>query len=199
MLRSILIYLSQANWARNLVLRFPLSRRVALRFVAGETLKEALPVVKELNDAGRLVTVDLLGEHSATPDEAVNATDKIIRTINAISEGKLRAGISLKLTQIGLKLDQKICEENLLVIVEHASDQGIFVRVDMEEAACLVATLELVNKIRSRGFQNIGTVVQSYMFRSPSDIQNLMRNDVRVRLVKGAYIESPEIAFPKKI
>lgn len=198
MLRSILIYLSQAQWARSLVMRFRLSRRVALRFVAGETLNEAVTVVQGINETGMLATLDLLGEHSETAEAAKRAADKIIESVEAIAEHQLKASLSLKLTQIGLKLDTAICRANLLRICEHASKHEIFIRVDMEEAACLEATLKLIDDVRASGYENIGAVIQSYLYRSAADVENLLQKGITIRLVKGAYKEAASIAFPRK-
>ena len=198
MLRTILIYLSQAEWARSLVMSFGLSRRVALRFVAGETLGEAVKVVQTINNNGMLVTLDLLGEHSDTPEDAERAAAKIIETVEAIADHDLKASVSLKLTQIGLKIDQKICLENLLRICKIADKHQIFVRIDMEEAAVLEATLEIIDAVKEKTYQNIGAVIQSYLFRSVSDVRILLQKEITIRLVKGAYKELPDIAFPKK-
>ena len=198
MLRTLLIYLSQANWARSFVMNFALARRVALRFVAGETLAEAVQVVQTINNAGMLASLDLLGEHSDTPKAAQHAASKIIESLDAIAENNLRATLSIKLTQIGLKLDQEVCFENLLRICRSAHEHQIFVRIDMEEAEVLEATLGLIEAVQNRGFNNIGAVIQSYLFRSTSDVNSLLNKKTTIRLVKGAYKELPKIAYPKK-
>jgi proline dehydrogenase len=197
-MRTILIYLSQAVWARNLVTRFALARRVALRFVAGETLSDAINTVRGINATGMLATVDLLGEHSHSAEAAKVATRHITDAVSALAKNDLRASISLKLTQIGLALDQDICAENLRHILEIAKKNNIFVRVDMEDSANLAATLILIEQMRAEGYSNIGAVIQSYLYRSDQDISDLLQNEITIRLVKGAYKESPHIAYPKK-
>lgn len=198
MLRAFLIYLSQAIWARHLVTRFPLARRTALRFVAGEKLEDALRVVAELNKEGFLVTLDLLGEHTENEAAASQATQAIFKVISSIAERGLRASISIKLTQFGLKLSEDLCGRNLNKILNKANAHGIFVRIDMEEAACVEATLRLNKKNRDAGIENFGLVIQSYLYRSEADTRALLDQGVPIRLVKGAYKESREIAFPKK-
>lgn len=198
MLRSILIYLSQAQWARTMVMSFALSRRVALRFVAGETLSEAVKVVQTINNKGMSVTLDLLGEHSGTPEAAARATFKIIEIVEAIAQYELLASLSIKLTQIGLKMDEDICFNNLLQICQEAARYQIFVRVDMEEAAVLETTLTFIDGVREKGFKNIGAVIQSYLFRSAADVDSLLQKEITIRLVKGAYKELPKVAFPNK-
>ena len=198
MLRAFLIYLSQAVWARQLAMRFPLARRTALRFVAGEELEDALRVVAELNKEGFLVTLDLLGEHTENKLAATQTTQAICQVISSIAESGLRASISIKLTQIGLKLDEDLCGRNLSEILHKANVQGIFVRIDMEEAACVEATLRLNKGARDAGRENFGLVIQSYLYRSEADTAALLDQGVPIRIVKGAYKESRQIAYPRK-
>jgi proline dehydrogenase len=197
-MRAFLIYLSQAAWARRLVMRLPFARRAAGRFVAGESFAEALPAVRELNAAGMLATLDLLGEHTDDVAAATEATRKITDALQQIAESGLRAGLSLKLTQIGLKLDEKICEQNLRLIVHAAQGLGLFVRIDMEDSGCVDSTLRIFSLMRAEGFENLGVVIQSYLYRSESDVLSLLDRSDPIRLVKGAYMEPPDRAFPKK-
>ncbi len=197
-MRGFLIYLSQAAWARRLVMRLPFARRAARRFVAGESFAEALPAVRELNAAGMLATMDLLGEHTDDVAAATEATRKITDVLQQIAASALRANLSVKLTQIGLKLDEKICEQNLRLIVHTAQGLGLFVRIDMEESGCVDSSLRLFGLMRSEGFKNLGIVIQSYLYRSEADVQALLQENAPIRLVKGAYMEPPERAFPKK-
>lgn len=195
MLRSLLIYLSQADWARSFVMGIPLARRTALRFVAGEKLDDALRTVKELNLAGYQVTLDLLGEHTSTKTKAEATTKEIKDLIKAIAQSKLQSSISIKLSQIGLKLSEDLCAKNLATILIIAEEKSIFVRIDMEEAASLEATLRLA---RQHGASNLGLVIQSYLYRSEADTRALVLEGFPIRLVKGAYKEAPELAYPKK-
>jgi proline dehydrogenase len=198
MLRTIIIYLSQAEWARQIVMRFPLARRTALRFVAGENLEDALNVVDDLNSQGYQVTLDLLGEHTANKSEANESTRQILQVIDSISSTDLRASISIKLTQIGLKLNEQLCANNLSKILELAKANSIFVRIDMEEAACVDATLRLANGSEIKRMDNLGLVIQSYLYRSEADTASLLEEGFTIRLVKGAYKETSELAYPKK-
>ncbi len=199
MLRTILIYLSQADWMRRLVMGVGLVRRVAKRFVAGETLEEALAVIKELNQAGMFATLDQLGEHTETFDQAVNTTEDILTILDEIDRSGIKSGLSVKLTQIGLGMDNTLCEKNLARIVGKAAEKNLFVRIDMEDFGSLETTLFLYWKMRrEHGFNNVGMVIQSYLYRSEQDIADLLKADTRIRLVKGAYKEPAELAYPKK-
>jgi proline dehydrogenase len=198
MLRSFLIYLSQAAWAKRLIMRLGVARRMARRFVAGETLAEALQAVRRLNAAGMLATLDLLGEHTADAAAARASTGRIIEVVAGIAEAGLRSGVSIKLTQIGLKLDLALADQNLQDILQAAAERGVFVRIDMEDSPWVDTTLSLYRKMRAAGFENVGVVIQSYLYRSEGDVLALLQEDARMRLVKGAYMEPPDRAFPRK-
>lgn len=198
MMRAFLVYLSQAAWARRLVMRFRFARRTARRFVAGETIEEAFHAIADLNASGMLATLDLLGEHTGDANAAAEATRKIADLIDKLAASGLRSNVSIKLTQIGLKLDESLCEKNLKGLLQHAVQHGIFVRIDMEESACVDATLHIYHQMRAAGFENVGVVLQSYLYRSASDAMDLLQEGTRIRLVKGAYLEPPDRAFPKK-
>lgn len=198
MLRSFLIYLSKAAWARRLVMRLPFARRTARRFVAGETIEAALQAVGELNAAGMLATLDLLGEHTDDAAAASEAKLQILQLLTRISQSGLRSGISIKLTQIGLKLDEILCSQQLNEILSHARQFGLFVRIDMEEEACVEATLRIFRQMCAAGFDNVGIVIQSALYRSEEDVLALLQEGSRIRLVKGAYMEAKEVAYPQK-
>jgi proline dehydrogenase len=197
-MRAFLVYLSQAAWARSLVMRFSFARRTARRFVAGETIDEAFRAVAELNAAGMLATLDLLGEHTNDAAAAAEATRRIADLIDKLAAAKLHSNVSIKLTQIGLKLDENLCEKNLKGLLQHAAQHGIFVRIDMEESACVDATLRVFHHMHAAGFDNVGVVLQSYLYRSEADAMELLQVGTPIRLVKGAYMEPPDRAFPKK-
>lgn len=199
MLRSFLIYLSKATWARRIVTRWSFAWRAASRFVAGEKLEDAIRVVKALNEKGINATIDHLGEHTTNNDEAGRATQDILKAIDAIEASQVRANVSIKLTQIGLALDEELCAQNLKTILERARSIGCFTRVDMEDSPWVDTTLELYRKMRfEHGLDNIGVVIQSYLFRSEQDVLRLRDECTCVRLCKGAYKEPSEVAFPKK-
>jgi len=199
MLKLILTYLSQAVWARRIVQEWGFAKRTAARFVAGETLNEAIAVVKDLNSRGIFTTLDHLGENVTSREEAILAADEVITIINRLVDEGVPSGISIKLSQIGLVLDPEICRQNLLRIVERASERNIFIRIDMEDSSLTQATLDLFNSVRDEGFENCtGIVIQSSLLRSLDDIQVLMSESCNVRICKGAYKEPRTVAYPKK-
>ncbi len=199
MLRALLLYLSQAEWAYNIARKWKLAWKVASRFVAGETLDEALSAIKTLNDAGMNVTLDHLGEHVSTDEEAVKATDVIIKLLDSVDQAGLTAGVSIKLSQIGLGMNDALCEKNLRRIVERAKEKGNFLRIDMEDTPFTDITLEMFSKMRKAGFEDtVGIVVQSYLYRTEEDVRKILEDRGTIRLCKGAYNEPAEVAFPKK-
>ncbi len=199
MLRSILIYLSKANWMRSLVMRWKISRKVALRFVAGEQLADAIEAVKILNQKSMNATLDQLGEDANTIEETQKTTEGILTILETIEESGVRSNLSIKPSQIGLTLDERVCSQNLEKILSLAKKLNIFVRIDMEDSPCVDATLSLYWKMRNeKGFNNVGVVIQSYLYRSDEDTEMLLKENTRIRMVKGAYKEPPEIAYPKK-
>jgi len=199
MLRSFFIYLSKAAWARRMVMGWEVSRRAAARFIAGETLPDAIRVVQALNEKGINATLDHLGEHTTNPQEAVQATEDILEILEGIDRAGVRSNVSIKLSQIGMALDMELCAQNLERILESSKKHGTFVRIDMEDSPWVDKTLELFARARLEcGCQNIGTVIQAYLYRSQADVEQLMREQARVRLCKGAYKEPEEIAYPKK-
>lgn len=199
MFRSSFIYLSKAAWARNIVSKWRVARRTASRFVAGESLKEALLVVKKLDELGFYSTLDHLGEHTSNPQNAINAKEDILRIIDAVSQPEMRVNVSIKLTQIGLALDKNLCESNLREIVTFADQKSNFVRIDMEDSPWTNDTLELYWKLREEyQLNNVGLVIQSYLFRSEKDVENILKSNGKIRLCKGAYKEPKNIAYPDK-
>jgi proline dehydrogenase len=199
MLRALLIYLSKAAWMKNIVMKMGLARRVVRRFVAGETLEEAIAAIRELNQRGLLATLDQLGEDTTTPQEAKDTAAEIKQILDGIHESGIRSNLSLKLTQIGLSLDEALCSENLAEILDCARHYNIFVRIDMEDSPFTDATLRIYWQMRNdRKFENVGIVIQSYLYRSEEDVRQLLAGGARIRMVKGAYREPPDVAFPEK-
>ena len=199
MLKLVLTYLSQAAWARSIVQGWGFAKRTAARFVAGETLEEAIAVVKDLNSRGIFTTLDHLGENVASREEAILAADEIIMIIDRLVDEQVPSGISIKLSQIGLVLDPAICRQNLLRILASAKDRKIFIRIDMEDSSLTQATLDLYYLARENEYEaNTGIVIQSSLFRSLDDVKRLMSLSSRVRICKGAYKELRTVAFPKK-
>ncbi len=198
MLRAFLLYLSSATWARRLVSGWGLSRRVASRFVAGDTLDDAVRAIQVLNQAGMNATMDHLGENVNTAEDAEHATQDYLGLLDRIQEAQLRANVSLKLTQLGLLLDFEMCVHNLERIVDRARSYGNFVRIDMEHSAILEDTLRVHRHLKKSGATNLGVVIQSYLYRSDDDVHQLADDGTPVRLVKGAYDEPANVAYPKK-
>jgi proline dehydrogenase len=172
--------------------------KTASRFVAGTQVGEAVQAIRELNARGINVTVDHLGEHTSRPEEASDATQAILKTLQELDKADVRANISIKLTQIGLGLDDSLCAENLERILACAKQYGNFVRIDMEDTPYTDRTLELYYRMRRKGYRNLGLVLQSYLHRTEADARRLLADRVPIRLVKGAYREPADKAFPKK-
>jgi len=200
MLRSFLIYLSKAAWAQKLVTSWGLAWHAASRFVAGESVDDAIRAVRELNEKGINATLDHLGEHTSTADEAQRATDDILLILNEIEKARVRANISIKLTQIGMGLDEEICRQNLVRILEQVKNCNSFLRIDMEDTPYTDITISLYLSMLQRGFNTcqVGIVVQSYLYRTEADLRKLLNYRTHIRLVKGAYREPTDKAYPKK-
>jgi len=198
MMRSILIYLSKAQWAQRLVTHWRFAWRAASRFVAGEKIEDATRVVQELNIRGINATLDHLGEHTTTPVEAEQSSKDILEVIQQISGCDVQSNISIKLTQIGLGLDEDLCVKNLERILTVASQHNNFVRIDIEDTPYTDKTIRIYRLMRQKGFSNVGMAVQSYLYRSEADTRALLAEGARFRLVKGAYKEPPDLAFPRK-
>ncbi|MBK6793949.1 MAG: proline dehydrogenase family protein [Anaerolineales bacterium] len=199
MLRSFFIYLSKAAWAQKLFTGWSFSWRIASRFIAGMTLADALRVVRELNAKGINATLDHLGEHTNTPEEAHQAAENIYSTLDAIgAEPSLRSNVSVKLTQIGMGLDESLCAETLERVLARAKAANTFIRVDMEDTPYTDKTINLHYAMREKGYVNHGMVIQAYLFRTEADVRRMLQDGVCIRNVKGAYNEPPDKAFPKK-
>lgn len=199
MLRALLLYLSHANWARSLMMHWRLARRVALRFVAGETQAQAVEAIRDLNSRGLTATVDILGESITVEAEARQTAQSYLDLFDAIYEHRLDAWVSLKLTALGLDIDADFCRANLREILQQAQEKGVVVTIDMEDHPYTDRTLELFRSLRGEvHFDNLRTVIQSYLFRSDDDISTLAAEGAGIRLCKGAYKEPPDIAYPRK-
>ncbi|MFZ1975200.1 MAG: proline dehydrogenase family protein [Candidatus Acidiferrales bacterium] len=173
------------------------SRRVARRFVAGETLDDAVAAAREVNRRLQLASLDLLGENVSDEAGARRAADGYLAIFDRIAAEHLDANVSLKLTQLGLDLNEDLCLELLEKIVAHATSQGNFVRIDMEGSAYTQRTVDIAKRVRSK-YSGVGTVMQAYLYRTEQDVRDLLAAGCRLRLCKGAYKEPPEVAFPKK-
>jgi proline dehydrogenase len=196
-MRALLLRLSESKRLAPLILHNPVSRSVARRFVAGETLEDAVSAAREVNRTRHSASLDLLGENVSDEAGARRAAAGYLAIFDRIAAEKVDANVSLKLTQLGLDLDQSLCQELLERIVAHAMENGNFVRVDMEGSAYTERTVEMVKRVRAK-YAGMGAVMQSYLYRTEDDVRNLLAAGCRIRLCKGAYKEPPEIAFVKK-
>jgi proline dehydrogenase len=183
-----------------MVTKWGFAWRMASRFVAGEQMDDAIRAVRELNARGINATLDQLGEHTASARDADAAADKIIGLLGAIEKSDVCANISVKLTQIGMGLDDAVCRANLARILAAAQRQGNFVRIDMEDSPYTDETLEFLGEMSALGYgpETVGTVLQSYLYRTEGDARSLLEQRTRIRLVKGAYKEPAEVAYPRK-
>lgn len=198
MLREGLIYLSENAMARRFVRSAPGARTMARRFVAGETINDAINAARALNRNNMSVTLDYLGESVRSKDEARESADTYLQLIQRIVDEKLDANVSLKMTAMGQDIDEGFLRENLGRVLDLAQQNDMFVRFDMESSAYTQRTLDFFYTLWNTGRRNIGVVIQSYLRRSAGDIERLNQDGVRVRLCKGAYKEPPSVAYPEK-
>jgi proline dehydrogenase len=195
--RGFFLALSRSQRLREMMVRFGPARSMARRFVAGETLEEAIAVVRDLNGQGLLATLDSLGESVTSETEARDGTGEILDLIEAIKSSGIRSGVSVKLTQLGLDLGLSLAAENLRHILDCAGEASLFVRIDMESFDYVQPSLALFEELW-RDHKNVGVVIQAYLYRSAADMKRLVDMGASVRLVKGAYDEPPAVAYPKK-
>jgi len=197
MLRSFLLYLSEREGPKKLLTHASFGRRLARRFIAGEELEDAVRAVRQLNSEGFDVTLDCLGESVTAASEAEEACRIYLTILDRIAAEKLRSHISVKLTQLGLALDPGLAATLLNTLWLRAAEHQTFVRIDMESSAYVEKTLSLFRGANAPR-DALGIVIQSYLYRSQKDVEDLIRMGARVRLVKGAYQEPPSVALPDK-
>ena len=199
MMRSFLLWLSKRQSIFNFVRRNRLAKKFASRFVAGETIGEAVAAAKDLQARGITVSLDMLGESVAKPAEAEQARDTYIAMLQAMQAAGVEVNVSVKLTQMGLDIDAALCERNIRQILGLAKGIGAFVRLDMEGSAYTRKTLDFFEQRLFADYgANVGVVIQAALRRSTDDVAKLVRLGARVRLCKGAYLEKPDVAFPDK-
>jgi len=170
----------------------------AARFVAGETLDDAVTALRRLNEQGLYANTTLLGEDTASAGEAAAVVEEYGRILERLRDEQLRANVALKLTHLGLDLGEEVAYTNVERLVTRARELGNFVRIDMESSAYTEATLAIYRRLREAGHDNVGTVLQSYLYRTPDDLEALLPLQPNLRLVKGAYLEPPEVAHQDK-
>jgi proline dehydrogenase len=201
MLRALFVHLSENRSLRSFAERSPIGRRVSGRFVAGTEIADAVRVTQTVNRADMSVSIDNLGENTTNPDDARHSARLYHQILDAILANELNANISLKLTHMGLDVDEKLARDLVAGLVTKAASMPRgFVRVDMEGSPYTQRTLDFVHELhRMPGNQNrVGTVIQSYLKRSESDVEKLLAEKIRIRLCKGAYKEPENIAFESK-
>jgi proline dehydrogenase len=196
LMRNFFLFLSKNKMLTKLAKKYGL-RFGAARFVAGETIKLAVNAIKGLNHKNLSVTIDYLGEFVDNEAEANEMADNSIEAIKAIGREKLDSQLSLKMTSMGLDISDEVVLRNMRRILEAAKENGVFVTIDMEDYSRCQKTLDIFKQLRSE-YDNIGTVIQAYLYRTVQDMEDLNKYKPNLRLVKGAYKESPEVAFPDK-
>lgn len=197
MLKNTLLYMAQNESIRKFVMTSRAGRGISQRFVAGAGLDEAIEATRVLNQQGLHVTLDHLGENVADAEEAQTTAQGYIEILDRIKATGVDANISIKLTALGLDISQELCEKNIAQLLEHAQQFPIFVRIDMEGSAYTERTVDMTLRLHDR-FEHVGTVIQSCLYRSKQDVEQLIAQGVRVRLVKGAYKEPKAVAFQVK-
>jgi proline dehydrogenase len=198
--KAVFQTLAQIGWLQRQASRYGMAsgHGFARRFVAGESVEEAIAGVADLAARGFLLTLDYLGESVATTEEAAAATAEYLHILDAIVASGIERNVSLKLTQLGLDVDRATCVDNLRRILEPADRHGFFVRIDMENSPYTEVTLQILETLWQQGHRQVGTVVQSCLLRTDEDVRRLNALGARVRLVKGAYKESKAVAYQRK-
>ena len=197
MLRDTLLYLAQNERLHQFVISNGATRSVSRRFVAGEVLDDAIQATRVLNQQGMHVSLDHLGENVSDAREARSAARDYITILDTIKQTGVDANISIKLTALGLDISRELCEQNVCNILENAQKYPIFVRIDMEASAYTEQTVDITLRMHQQ-FEHVGTVIQSCLYRSKKDVEQLIARGVRIRLVKGAYKEPKTVAFQNK-
>jgi proline dehydrogenase len=192
-LRKAILAAADSRRVQSLVRRHGM-RLGAARFVAGETLDECAAVLRRLNDQGLHANTTLLGEGVLEPGATEQVVAAYEAVIDRIAGDELRANVALKLTHLGLAIDEELAYANMARLLR----RGSFIRIDMEQSQFVDATLRIYRRLREEGFDNVGTVLQAYLYRTPADLESLLPLAPNLRLVKGAYLEPPDVAYPRK-
>lgn len=195
--RTALLYLSQQHGLKDFFVKVPGFSQVTRRFIAGENIEDAIVAIKELNKLGVTATFDHLGESTTSKTEAEADVREYVHVLGRIEDTGVDSNVSVKLTQLGLDIDEAYCLQNTQRIVEEAHRHGNFVRIDMEDTSKTDATLRIFKHLFNE-FGNVGIVLQAYLYRTEKDVEDVLTMGARIRLCKGAYNEPPEVAFPEK-
>lgn len=196
-MKSVLLYLSRSERFKRFLTKFKSFNKVTARFVAGERLEDAVEAIRLLNAKTIAASFDHLGESITAESETRHEVEEYIRVLDSIQDNRLDSNVSVKLTQLGLDVSRDLCYANTRAIVEAAKRHGNFVRIDMEDSSKTDGTLEVFRRLRSE-FDNVGIVLQAYLYRSEKDLEEMLSLGSRIRLCKGAYKEPASVAFPKK-
>ena len=197
--RSALIWLSRQEGLKDFATSLPLFKKLTTRFVAGDDINDTIPIIRQINSENATASFDHLNESVGSAEEAEREVTEYLNILAKIDETKIRSNVSIKLTQFGLGLDPELAYRNARRIVEEAQRRGNFVRVDMEDSNVTQVTIDIFKRLRSEfGLNDVGIVLQSYLYRTLADAQELVKLPARIRICKGAYNEPPEVAFPDK-
>ncbi len=197
--RSSLIWLSRQEGLKDFATRFSLFKKLTTRFVAGDSVDEVVPFIRQINSENATASFDHLNESVGSADEAEKEVLEYLNILAKIDETKIRSNVSIKLTQFGLGLDPELAYRNARRVVEEANRRGNFVRVDMEDSNVTQVTIDIFKRLRAEfGLNDVGIVLQSYLYRTLADAQELVKLPARIRICKGAYNEPPEVAYPDK-
>jgi proline dehydrogenase len=197
--RDALLWLSQREGLKDFATRFGFFKKLTTRFVAGDSIDEVVPLIRQLNTENCTASFDHLNEAVGSAAEAEQEVSEYLNILAKIDESQIDSNVSIKLTQFGLGLDKELAYRNARRIVEDAHRRGNFVRVDMEGSDATQATIDIFKRLRSEfGLNDVGIVLQSYLYRTYADAQELLKLPARIRICKGAYSEPPEVAYPDK-
>jgi len=197
--RSALIYLSQHEGLKDFATRFRPFKKLTTRFVAGETIDEAVEAIRKINTTGCSASFDHLNESVDRADETKAEVTEYLRILEQIDATGINSNVSIKLSQFGLEIDPELAYKNARMVVEDAARRGNFVRIDMEGSAVTQVTIDIFKRLRAEfGLNDVGIVLQSYLYRTYQDAQDLLKIPARIRICKGAYSEPPEVAYPDK-
>jgi len=197
--RDALIWLSRQEGLKDFATRFGFFKKLTTRFVAGENIDEVIPFIRQLNSENATASFDHLNESVGSAAEAEQEVLEYLNILAKIDEQRIRSNVSIKLTQFGLGLDPELAYQNARRVVVEAERRGNFVRVDMEDSSVTQVTIDIFKRLRAEfGLNTVGIVLQSYLYRTLADAQELVKLPARIRICKGAYNEPPEVAFPEK-
>jgi proline dehydrogenase len=197
--RSALIWLSRQEGLKDFATSFRFFKKLTTRFVAGDTVDEVIPIIREINRENSTASFDHLNESVESATEAEREVTEYLNILAKIDEQKVRSNVSIKLTQFGLGLDPELAYRNARRVVEEAHRRGNFVRVDMEDSSVTQTTIDIFKRLRAEfGLNDVGIVLQSYLYRTLADAQELIKLPARIRICKGAYFEPPEVAYSEK-